>query len=184
MAGTESACWSHRGLISKAILLSSSPVSLADGRLLASLIKDRFSERFPHLVCRIPHTLSRSTVGSAPRRDKGYRCLHTSGRSAGKQRGSQVGCRGQVCGGGAEQVQMHSTCRIKCLCEGSCRSRSWWSRCSLKVNKNSFCLLMSVARMREPSCCSMSCLQDRGAAVGLKADSEQFYFELYYLVFN
>lgn len=51
------------------------------------------------------------------------------------------------------------TCRIKCLCEASWRSRSWLSRCSLKVNRNSFCRLMSVARMREPSCCSMSCLQ-------------------------
>lgn len=71
---------------------------------------------------------------------------------------------GKVRRGGAEQVQMHSTCRMKCLCEGSCRSRSWWSRCSLKVNKNSFCLLMSVARMREPSCCSMSCLQGRGGS--------------------
>lgn len=59
---------------------------------------------------------------------------------------------------------MRSTCRMKCLCEESCRSRSRWSRCSLSVSKNSFCLLMSVARMREPSCCSMSCLQGRGGS--------------------
>lgn len=53
----------------------------------------------------------------------------------------------------------YSTWSMKCLCEGRCRSRSCLSRWSLKVNRNSVCRLMSVARMREPSCCSMSCLR-------------------------
>lgn len=116
-----------------------------------------------HPACRTPHTPSHSTVCSAPKPDMDYRRLHTSERSDGKEKeihtlvrllekNARIYCTDRC----------EYTCSIKCLCEASWRSRSWLSRCSLKVSRNSFCLLISVARMREPSCCSMSCLQSRG----------------------
>lgn len=46
-AGMESACWSHRGLISKSNFLSRSPVSLADNQLLPHVLSNQF--RCKHL---------------------------------------------------------------------------------------------------------------------------------------
>lgn len=65
------------------------------------------------------------------------------------------------------------TWSMKCLCVASWRSISWLSRCSRRVIRNSFCLLMSVAKMREPSCCSMSCLLSWGR------QTNELYFTCY-----
>lgn len=83
-----------------------------------SHILTRFSHlkrrrRFPHPVCRIPHTPSRSTVGSAPRRDTGYRRLRTSERSEGKHRDSQL----ERCAGVAQSS-------VKCTAPAG------WSACA------------------------------------------------------
>lgn len=76
---------------------------------------------------------------------------------------------------GNSKVDSLCTCRIKCLCEASRRSKSWLSRCSLKVSRNSFCLQMSVARMSEPNCCSITRLQR------LKTKKPQIYLKLWSL---
>lgn len=50
------------------------------------------------------------------------------------------------------------TWSIKCLSCTSSSLRSLLWRWAFNLVKNSFCLLMSVAKIKEPSCCSISCL--------------------------
>lgn len=46
----------------------------------------------------------------------------------------------------------------KCLSCTSSSLKSLFWRWAFNLVKNSFCLLMSVAKIKEPSCCSISCL--------------------------
>lgn len=50
------------------------------------------------------------------------------------------------------------TWSIKCLSCTSSSLKSLLWRWAFNLVKNSFCLLMSVAKIKEPSCCSISCL--------------------------
>lgn len=50
------------------------------------------------------------------------------------------------------------TWSIKCLSWISSSLKSLLWRWAFNLVKNSFCLLMSVAKIKEPSCCSISCL--------------------------
>lgn len=50
------------------------------------------------------------------------------------------------------------TWSIKCLSCTSSRLKSLLWRWAFNLVKNSFCLLMSVAKIKEPSCCSIFCL--------------------------